>query len=106
MHQVGAVTGHRRTHPRAGHADPESGIRGHRQGRHSYDREAQRAVRARQPAGRLGCDDQYLVAPVDQLLGDAHRGMRDTVDVGREGLCDIGDSHDYTLRDADARPGR
>jgi hypothetical protein len=27
------------------------------------------------------------------LIGDPHRRACDAVDIGREGLCDVGDSH-------------
>jgi hypothetical protein len=44
------------------------------------------------------------VAPAGQLLDDAHGRVRDAVNIGRERLSDISDSHAQTLRDAPARP--
>ena len=53
--------------------------------------------RERHAAGRLGRDHERLVASGWQMLSDAHGGVRDTVDVRREGLCDISDSHAHTV---------
>src|ERR1700722_11486791 len=37
------------------------------------------------------------MAPRQQVLAYAHRRVRDSVDVWRERLCDIGDSHAHTV---------
>jgi len=98
MHQVGAVPGHRLVHVPPGQADPEPRVQaGQRQRRHPDDRETETGVGPLLAAGRLGGDDQRLVAPGQQMLGDPDRGMRDAVDRGREGLRDIRDSHGLTV---------
>jgi hypothetical protein len=102
VHQVSSVRGDRRAHPRVGQPDPELGVGRHGQRPHPDHRVAQLVIGARPPPGRLGRDDQHLVAAAGQFLDDAHSRVRDAVHIGRERLSDIRDSHAQTLRDAAA----
>jgi len=43
-------------------------------------------------------DDERLVAASAEQFGDAQHAVRDTVDVGREGLGDDRDPHGHTVR--------
>jgi len=91
------VCGNCLAQPRPGQADPQAGIDGHSERRHPDDRVPEHAVRAWLPVGRLRRDDEWLVTPVHQVLGNPERRVGDAVDVGREGLCDICDPHAYRL---------
>ena len=90
----------------AGQADPQTGVEGEGDRGHPGNRVAEGAVRAAQPAGGLRRDDQRVVAPAEQVLGDPHRGVRDAVDIGWEGLGDICDPHTSKFARGSPRDGR
>ena len=79
--------------PRAGQA--EVGVTRHGHRRCPDDLSAGVAART-----RTRCDHQHLVAPRLHLLADAQDAVRDSVDLGEEGLCHHGDSHTATVDDA------
>ncbi|HEX5187949.1 MAG TPA: hypothetical protein VFW16_00300 [Streptosporangiaceae bacterium] len=71
--------------------------------RHPDDREG--GLDIGQPPGRPGRDHERLVTTGRQVLGDPHGRARDAVDIGWEGLCDVGDPHVLNVADAGACPG-
>jgi hypothetical protein len=103
VHQIAAVPGHRFTQARAGQADPQSGIDGDGERRYPHHWVREHAVRSWLSVGGLRSNDEWLVAPVHQVLSDAECRVCDTVDVRREGLCDICDPHAYRFAGDDPR---
>ena len=77
---------HGRPDAGAGQPDPEAGIDRNADRAHPDDGKVEAAIGQRHAAGRLGRDDERLMAAGDQVLRHAHRSVRDAVDIGREGL--------------------